>query len=190
MRIISGTAKGRKLKAVGHSRRSPLRPTSSKVRESIFNIIGSVIEGARFLDLYAGSATMGFEALSRGAALCTFVEVDRLRVRGIKRVANELGFSGQTKIYRMKTLNYLKMAKKESEYYDVIFMDPPYLTGEYPGVMSLLAEGKLLSCNGLVIVEHSSKKILPDMMGKLKKKKSYAYGDTSVTTYVLYGTSH
>ncbi len=181
MRITAGSAKGRKLKAVGKE----VRPTSEKVREALFNIIGPDIVGADFLDLYAGTGAVGFEALSRGAGACVFVEINPLRISLIKRLSREYGFHAQVKTYRMKAFSYLKKALTEKRRFDYIFIDPPYQSEEVMLVLPFVARNRLVKDGGMVIVEHFSKRKLNDRIDGLEKIKEYVYGDTTLTTYRL-----
>ncbi len=179
MRITAGSAKGRKLKAVGKE----VRPTSAKVREALFNILGSNIVGATFLDLYAGTGAVGFEALSRGAGACVFVDTNPLRISLIKKLASEYGFHARVKTYRMKAFSYLRKAAAGEDRFDYIFIDPPYQSEEIMLVLPYVAEHALLKDGGMVIVEHFSKRKIDDEIDGLEKIKEYVYGDTTLTTY-------
>ena len=181
MRITAGKAKGRALKAVGKD----IRPTSAKVREAIFNIIGSGIAGASFLDLYAGTGAVGFEALSRGARVCYFVDINSIRVELIKRLAIQLGFKEGIRAYKMKAVSFINRVARKGERIDYIFIDPPYQSEEIMLVLPLVAKCRVVSDTGMVIVEHFSKKRLPDMVDGLRKLKEYNYGDTNLTTFKL-----
>ncbi|GBE37371.1 ribosomal RNA small subunit methyltransferase D [bacterium BMS3Bbin07] len=183
LRITAGTAKGRRLKAVAVSERSPLRPTASKVREALFNITGPGICGAGFLDLYAGTGAVGFEALSRGAGFVVFVEINPVRVELIKKTGLELGFLTRMKVYRMQAFEYLKKACEHGDTFDFIFIDPSYQSEEVMKVLPLIAEGGILKNGGMVMVEHFSKGTLPESVGSLRQKKRYIYGDTALTTF-------
>ncbi len=183
LRITAGSAKGRRLRAVAVSGRSPLRPTASKVREAVFNIIGPGIEGARLLDLYAGTGAVGFEALSRGAGFVVFVEINPRRVELILKTGLELGFSARMEAHRMRALEYLGRAAGRGEGFDFIFLDPSYGSDELAMALPLIAAQGILEEGGLVIAEHDSKRLLPESSGALKLKKRYLYGDTALTTY-------
>ncbi len=183
MRITGGRARGRRIKVKAAIESSSLRPTASKVREALFNIIGTDIVGARFLDLYAGTGAVGFEALSRGAEEVVFVEINPIRCRVIKRLAQNLGFKNRIKVYKIDAFNYLLRTKKRKEVFDFIFIDPPYQSGEIMKILPLLSDGLILSRDGIIIVEHFSKIALPEEIGNLKTRKTYKYGDTSLTTY-------
>lgn len=186
MRISGGKSKGRstvkKSLVKKLSAAKKLRPTSSKVREAIFDILRDRIEGASFLDLYAGTGTVGFEALSRGAVKTTFVEKDEIMVREIIRNAEALGFGDKVEVVRSEAYKFLDDAPK-NEMFDIFFVDPPYGSEEIERVLPLIAEKELLAENGIVVVEHFFKKKLPEAAGNIKTHKSYRYGDTMLTLY-------
>ena len=179
MRISGGRAKGRRITVKG----GDIRPTAAKVRESLFNIIGPSISGSLFLDLYAGTGAVGLDAMSRGAGRVVFVEANRLRADLIKKLSVELGFEGSVGVYRIKAFSFLKRAVGEGRRFDYIFIDPPYQSEETMKVLPLIGESNILRREGLVIVEHFSKRVLPEKVGHLQKVKTYLYGDTSLTTY-------
>ncbi len=183
MRISAGKAKGRRLKTVAASAGSPLRPTASKVREAVFDIIGPRIRGATFLDLYAGTGAIGLEALSRGAGSAVFVEINRTRAEHIRKVGEELGFSDRMKVYRMSAAAYLKKAARSGGGFDLVFIDPPYRSGEVTKVLPLVSGEGILKAGGVVLVEHHSKEALPQSVGRLRQMKRYVYGDTAVTKF-------
>lgn len=187
MRISGGVAKGRRTateklpgsKAPGER----LRPTSSKVREALFDIIRNRLESAHFVDLYAGSGTVGLEALSRGAEQVVFVETDKLRTMMIQKNIESLGFSGNASIRRTDAEKFLEKAELENSGYDILFLDPPYRSEEIEKVLPLIGSSKILNDDGLVIVEHFIKKTLPRIAGRLILSKQYRYGDTMLTLY-------
>jgi 16S rRNA (guanine(966)-N(2))-methyltransferase RsmD len=183
LRISGGRLKGRRLRTGGLSRKSSLRPSASKVREAIFDIIGADITGSVFLDLYAGTGAVGFEALSRGAEYTVFVETDPGRVELIRKTSEEFGFPAQVRVYRMPVISYLRNAINGGESFDFIFADPPYQSEEIDRVLQMISAGSLLKRDGMVIVEHSSKRSMNDIYGGLQIRKRYRYGDTSLTTY-------
>ena len=184
MRISGGTAKGRKVgirkaflkKADGDE----LRPTSAKVRQAIFNIIRNKISGAHFLDLYAGTGAIGIEALSRGVENVVFVEENALRVNIIKELTEKFGFKERAEIVKDQSARFLK---KSEATFDIIFVDPPYASDEIAIILPLIDEREVLKDNGIVIVEHASKKALPSEFGALCLTRRYKYGDTSLSLY-------
>lgn len=187
MRISGGVAKGKRTatekipgsKVPGER----LRPTSSKVREALFDILRNRLEGAHFVDLYAGSGTVGLEALSRGAGLVVFVEPDKFRTVMIQRNIESMGFSGNASISRTDAEKFLKKAALNSSEYDILFLDPPYRSEEIGKVLPLIGTSKILNDEGLVIAEHFFKKALPRIAGSLILSKQYRYGDTVLTLY-------
>lgn len=187
MRISGGLAKGRRtatrrlLSEVSGEGR--LRPTSSKVREALFDIIRDKIEGASFVDLYAGTGTVGIEALSRGAGKAIFVEPNELRIRTIKKNADKFGFRERASVVRGRAYEFLEKSSAEKESFDIFFLDPPYHSEEISKVLPLIGEKGLLKEGGIVIVEHFFKKELPEIAGKLKIDRSYRYGDTMLALY-------
>jgi len=184
MRISGGIAKGRKVglrKAfVKKGEAGELRPTSAKVRQAIFNILGDRIIDAAFLDLYAGTGAVGIEALSRGAEKVFFVDDNSLRISIIKELVEKFGFKDRAKVVKDRASNFIK---KSESVFDIIFVDPPYASGELDIILPLIDEGSILGDNGVVIAEHSSKKKLISEIGILRLIKTYKYGDTSLTLY-------
>lgn len=205
MRISGGIAKGRRVglkkSFIKKGEEDELRPTSAKVRQAIFNIIGDRIIDAMFLDLYAGTGAVGIEALSRGAGKTVFVDDNSLRVNVIKEVLEKFGLKNRAKVIKYKASNYIK---KSEFIFDIIFVDPPYASEEIDVVLPLIDDCSILRDNGLVIAEHSSKKtppLYPPLIrgelkegvpfdkggvrgvGRLRLIKTYRYGDTSLTLY-------
>ncbi len=182
MRISGGTSKGRRI-FESKSTIEKIRPTSSKVREAIFDIIRDKIEGASFVDLYAGTGTVGFEALSRGCREVIFVEQSKSLVREIKRTACNLGYHDRVKVIRSKADEFLKKVSDKKVNFDIFFIDPPYFSDEIEKVLPIIGEKGLLSEDGVIIVEHFFKKKVPESFDKLLIYKNYRYGDTMLTLY-------
>jgi 16S rRNA (guanine966-N2)-methyltransferase len=187
MRISAGSAKGRrtatkKLFAEGPGEKR-LRPTSSKVREALFDILRDRIQGAIFVDLYAGTGTVGFESLSRGAAKAVFIEPNPSMIQTMERNARDWGFSEKAEIMRGRADEFLTKAVSDHEKYDIFFVDPPYQSAEIEKVLPIIGREELLQEDGIVIVEHFFKKELPEQEGFLKMHKNYRYGDTMLTLY-------
>ncbi|MBU4321170.1 MAG: 16S rRNA (guanine(966)-N(2))-methyltransferase RsmD [Thermodesulfovibrionales bacterium] len=187
MRISAGHLKGKKINfrkaQTAAAKQDALRPTSSKVRESIFNIIGALISDSQFVDLYAGTGAVGIEALSRGASAVFFVEADRKRTEQIEKMLKDCGYSSKADIIRGEASAFIAKAVKEGLKFDIVFLDPPYHEGELERILPLLSSGEMLNEAGIIIAEHSSKKKLPGEMGGLTKRKDYKYGDTMLTLY-------
>lgn len=184
MRISGGSAKGRK---VGFKRaflkkgeEDDLRPTSAKVREALFSILGGRLADALFLDLYAGTGAVGFEALSRGAAEAVFVEESAARTKAIRELVERFGFTGRAQVVRERAEIFLK---KTDRVFDIIFVDPPYASSELEKALPLIEERGIVQGEGVVIAEHPSKRALPASLGSLELKKRYPYGDTALSLY-------
>lgn len=154
------------------------RPTPDRVREAAFNLIGPV-DGARVLDLYAGSGAMGLEALSRGAARVTFVELDRAAIRAIERNLDKLGLSG-AEVARADVVSHVSADARRGSRYDLVLIDPPYrmldnaLTRLAPHLPSIVSPG------GLVVVESSAREE-PEL--PLPLRTARRYGSTRLTLF-------
>jgi 16S rRNA (guanine(966)-N(2))-methyltransferase RsmD len=187
MRISGGSAKGRRT-ATGKiftrvAKGERLRPTSAKVREALFDILRNSIEGATFVDLYAGTGTVGFESLSRGSAKAVFVEPEPEMTAIMKRNADDFGFSEKVQIIRGRAEEFLARAASAREQYDIYYIDPPYQSDEIEKILPVIGKEDLLKADGIVIVEHFFKKDLPQQIGSLVLHKRYRYGDTMLTLY-------
>jgi len=183
MRIIAGKFRGRKLKSPPSAQ---TRPTSDRLRETLFNVIAPRIEGARFLDLCAGTGAVGIEALSRGAEHVTFVDQSRKLCGLVEANLDALRIDdNEFETVTADASDYLRRhAKKERESFDLIFFDPPY-AADYEAVLSFIAErgNQLLSNEGIVIVEHHKKKDLPDEVGSLQGYRTLKQGDSALSFY-------
>lgn len=175
MRIISGTARGRRLKSLPGD---DVRPTTDKVKEAIFSAIQFDIEGRRFLDLFAGSGQMGLEALSRGAQSATFVDSSAESIKICKDNVVSTGFSDSSKIVRNDALTFLSLT---NEIFDIAFLDPPYGGGLLENVLTKLIDK--MSDYGIIICEHPPEVVLPEQVGDFGVYKRYRYGKINVTTY-------
>lgn len=182
VRIIGGTLKGR---SFGGLKRSGLRPTSSKVREAIFDILAHKIEGSVFIDLYAGTGAVGMEAMSRGAKKVYFVESHRKTSDELENLLEGCGCRAVAEIVKKKAVQFIKYAKEIGLKADIIFLDPPYYTGELDEALKELSDGVITKKNGIILAEHYSKKILPEEIGLLKLRKTYKYGDSSLSLYIV-----
>ena len=173
MRVISGTARGRKLFS---PEGMDTRPTSDRVKEAIFNIISPEIRAARVLDLFAGSGALGIEALSRGAESAVFVENNKTAQEVLTKNIEITRFDDKSKVFCLSYDAYLESA---SEKFDIVFLDPPYKSGYYKKALELLKDFNLLSEGGIVIAEYEYGQTLPSVLGYelLKDRK---YGKTSV----------
>ena len=179
MRIISGDLKRRRLLVPpGRS----VRPTSDKVKEALFNILSARIEGAAFLDLYAGAGSIGIEAISRGAREVVFVEGDPKALHYLKKNLADLGIEGKARVVFKGVSDFLK--KERGGPFDLIFLDPPYQSDEIEKTLPILAEGDMITDKGIVIIEHFHKKQAPEKIGRLNLLRRCKYGETALSFYV------
>lgn len=175
MRIISGTARGRRLQTLPGN---DVRPTTDKVKEGIFSAIQFDLPGRRFLDLFAGSGQMGLEALSRGAEYAVFVDSANDSIKVLKENVTATGFSDSSRIYRADALTFLATT---AETFDIAFLDPPYAGGLLE--KALLSVTSKMSDYGIIICEHPPEVNLPDEVADFSVFKRYRYGKINVTTY-------
>lgn len=175
MRIITGSKRGKKLTALEGMQ---VRPTTDKVKESLFNILQFSIEGRRFLDLFAGSGQIGLEALSRGAARSVFVDSFRDSVRVVEQNIRATGFEDRAQVVHS---DYAVFLRGTAERFDIAFLDPPYLTGLLEKALPLVAER--MNPGGIIVCEHPREEELPEWAGEFRKKKAYRYGRISLTAY-------
>lgn len=187
VRISSGQLKGRRIvtskRIFVSSEGDELRPTSAKVREAIFNILQTEIEDAVFLDLYAGTGAVGFEALSRGAEKVFFIESSRVRSKAVMDCLKKLNLDERAVVYQETAEAFLQRAVRAGWKFDIIFADPPYVSDEMEMLLPLIGEHGLLKDGGRILVEHSSKSALPDCIQNMKLARHYKYGDTMITLY-------
>ena len=170
MRVITGLARGRKLKEpVGLE----TRPTADRVKEGIFSSIQFEVEGRRVLDLFSGTGQMGIEALSRGAAHCVFVDLRKEAVSLIRENLSLTGFSGQAAVVQGDALAYLSRAK---EPFDLIFLDPPYGSGLLEKAMEAITTIDIVSENGIIVCENGSSAGWPAVSPPYRLQKEYRYG--------------
>jgi len=189
MRIIAGTYRSRKLEAPAGL---ATRPTSDRLRETLFNVLAPRIEGARFLDLYAGSGAVGMEALSRGTAGVVFVERAPAALAAMRGNLARLGLKAGFKIHPGSVGGWLRKASGGGERFDVVFLDPPYEAGEeYATTLGLLGGGGagLLAPGGLVIAEHrikaGKKERLEERYGCLERTRLLEQGDAALSFYAV-----
>jgi len=175
MRIIAGSRKGHRIDA---PKGTATRPTSDRVRENVFNIVAPWVEGARVLDLYAGSGAMGLEALSRGAAGVVFVEADADAVRTIERNLDKLRLSGAT-VIRTEAMTGLAQEATAGRKYDLVLVDPPYSMTDFDTLARYLP--RVLADDGLAVLE-SAARTEPELAG-LAVRTTRKYGSTRVTVF-------
>ena len=183
MRIVAGKYGSPRLKSPGKLR---LRPTSDRLRETLFDILGPSMEGSLFIDAYAGTGAVGIEALSRGARRVIFVEIARGPVALIRQNLEMLGATADAEILHEDALKGLARLHARGEQADFLFLDPPYEDQEeYQGVFELLSHSAPLTPNGIVIMEHRSTFPLPDFAGRLEAFRRVRQGDATLSFYRL-----
>jgi 16S rRNA (guanine966-N2)-methyltransferase len=178
MRVIAGELGGRKLKSID---RPGLRPTTDRVRESIFNMLSARIdfEGIAVLDLFAGTGALGIEAISRGAARAIFVEQDRRSVAVITENLRTLGIERRADVAPTDVLRYLASTDKQ---FDLILADPPYAAALFDRLVDEIFSRDRLSPDGLFVLEHSSA-MRPASPDGAEVIVEMVFGDTGVTVY-------
>ncbi|HEV2491850.1 MAG TPA: 16S rRNA (guanine(966)-N(2))-methyltransferase RsmD [Terriglobia bacterium] len=183
MRIISGRYRGRLITTLKSGK---LRPTSDQLRETLFDVLGPGIVGARLLDAYAGSGAVGLEALSRGAADVVFIEHHRAAAVLIRKNLEALGIKSGYRLVTSDVLDGLERLGEEAARFDYVFLDPPYTEiREYHHALRQLARGRLLGPDSLVVAEHSRHTQLEDGYGALARVRLLRHGDAQLAFYRL-----
>jgi 16S rRNA (guanine966-N2)-methyltransferase len=185
MRIIAGTFRSRQLKSL---KGLALRPTSDKLRETLFNVLGELVVDSRFVDLFAGTGAVGIEALSRGAQEAIFVEKHPPSVALIKKNLESLQIRNGARVLKSDALQALKQIAEgpsaASARIDIVFLDPPYAEMlQYANVLSFLGEADLLAENAVVIAEHQRSLDLPETFGKLERVRVLRQGDAALSFF-------
>ena len=179
MRVIAGSAKGRKLKS---SLRYAIRPTSDKVKGALFDILGPQIQGVGFLDLFAGTGNIGIEALSRGAKHTTFVEKKYCFIELIRHNLQACGFS-DCEIIHYDVLKTIPSLHNRQRKFGIIFIDPPYHSDLAVNTLEALAVTDIFDKKHIIIVEHGHKNPLPERIGDLYSQRVVKFGDTLLSFY-------
>jgi len=177
MRVITGTARGRKLKELPGL---DTRPTTDKVKESIFNIVQFDIEGRRVLDLFGGTGQLGIEALSRGAERATFVELNRAAAGVIRENLSHCGFSDRARVVQGDALAFLASCR---ETFALAFLDPPYHAGLLEKSLEAIAAIDIMAENGIIVCESAAGQELPVLSAPYEKGREYRYGKIKITLY-------
>ena len=174
MRVITGTARGRRLK---EPQGMDVRPTTDQVKEAIFNICQFDVEGRRVLDLFGGTGQLGIEAKSRGAAQVDIVDSSRESIRLIKENGKIAGL--EIRVIQADALSYLRSCGS----YDMIFLDPPYDSGLAEKALEEIKAFDILSKGGIIICETRAETVLPALEAPYVLRKQYRYGKVKLTTY-------
>lgn len=178
MRIITGSAKGTKLKA---PRDSMIRPTADRVKESVFNVLGPKVLAANVLDLFGGTGNLGLEALSRGASSAVFVDQSEISIGLIKTNAANTKLVDRVTSYRGEVLKTLDKLRAQGKSFDLIFCDPPYNKGLVTAVLAKIDQSTLLASGGTIIMEHSRHEPVVSAWKLLKVDRTQRYGETMIS---------
>ncbi|MBO0723430.1 MAG: 16S rRNA (guanine(966)-N(2))-methyltransferase RsmD, partial [Blastocatellia bacterium] len=180
MRVIAGIHKGRRLKTLEGLR---VRPTSDRMRETLFNILAPRIEGANFVDVCAGSGAVGIEALSRGAAHVAFIESSRKAITIIGENLRHCEIREGVRVINRDALTALKYLASRETKFDIIFFDPPYDSELHSPVLWQIAKNNMLAENGIVIVEHRRQSLLSPNYDELRPYREIVQGESCLTFY-------
>ncbi|MGG1599304.1 16S rRNA (guanine(966)-N(2))-methyltransferase RsmD [Paenibacillus naphthalenovorans] len=180
MRVISGSAKGRPLKAVPGM---GTRPTTDKVKEAVFSMIGPYFDGGQVLDLFAGTGGLSIEALSRGMDRAVLTDMDKKAIDTIRHNLQSTGFSDRAEIYRNDAFRAIKALSKREARFDLVFVDPPYKLKIIGELLEQLQQSGLLAGEARVVVEHDAQDRHEESYGMLEQVRRAEYGDTAITIY-------
>ena len=176
MRVITGSARGRRLKELEGLE---TRPTTGKVKEALFSVIQFDIEGRRVLDLFAGTGQLGIEALSRGAECAVFVERRRDALQVIRENLEACGMTDKARVVNGDAMSYLKSGEK----FDLIFLDPPYASGLLEQALEEIVRFDICRRHGIIVAEIAPDKPLPPLAGPYALYREYRYGKIKLTVY-------
>ncbi|MBT2760970.1 16S rRNA (guanine(966)-N(2))-methyltransferase RsmD [Paenibacillus sp. ISL-20] len=180
MRVVSGSAKGRPLKSVPGT---STRPTTDKVKESIFSMIGPYFEGGVLLDLFAGTGGLGIEALSRGMERAVFIDVEPKSISTIKDNLKATRLEEGAEVYRNDAARALKALEKRGYSFDLVFLDPPYRFKNGDELMLDMAERGLLQNSAVVVLEYESSYNYPEKFGDFCCFRTAKYGEAAISIY-------
>lgn len=175
MRVITGTARGRKLETLSGE---DVRPTTDMVKESVFSIIQFQVQGRMFLDLFAGSGQMGIEAISRGAKGAYFIDLRKDAVSVIRKNLASVGFEDKAQVRCADSIGFLSSCPVN---FDVAFIDPPYRKGLASKALELLPS--VMNQGGVIICETALEEELPESAGEFLLDRTYRYGKIKISTY-------
>lgn len=180
MQVTDGKHAGKYLQSTTSPK---VRPTMRKLRETMLKIVLRRIRGGRFLDLCAGSGAVGFEAISRGALLGTFVERSAKMCGFIKKNMETLGIKeGHAEIFEIEVLPFLKQMAKRRRHWDVVFLDPPY-DANYDEILKFFSRGICVKPNGMLVIEHHAEMFFPEKLGVMTRWRVIIEGDSALSFY-------
>jgi 16S rRNA (guanine966-N2)-methyltransferase len=179
VRIIAGSHKGRRLL---QPKDRSIRPTSDRVKEALFSILGDRVIGADFVDLYAGSGAIGLEALSRGAERVHFIESNRSSLELLHANLKRIGLTDRAVVHACSAEAYLQRLEAAGDRLQIAFADPPYAKTE--ALLPWLGRDAIIAPDTLVILEHATKTAIPPRLDQLTLRRHYRYGDTTLSMFV------
>ncbi|MCX7747106.1 MAG: 16S rRNA (guanine(966)-N(2))-methyltransferase RsmD [Clostridia bacterium] len=184
LRVIAGSAKGHKLKT---PKGDLTRPTSDRVKESLFNIIAGFLAEAEVLDLFAGSGSLGIEALSRGAALCVFVDKRSECLAIIKENLVHTKMIERARTLSGDAMEVLRRLSGEGSRFDIIFLDPPYRKNLIEEALNIIEKNDIMKPGGIVVAERDKEDKIPESVGAVRLVRDQQYGDTVLSFYKYEG---
>lgn len=182
MRVISGKVRGLKLNS---PKNEDVRPTTDRVKESLFNIINQYVIDSKVLDLFAGTGSLGIECLSRGAKECVFVDLSKESINIVKSNIKKARVENESIVINADFKEAINKLKGQNSRFDIIFMDPPYYKDLFIESLEKIDEADLLDEDGIIVIEHDSKDEFPENISRLEKTKSKKYGNTTLTFYKM-----
>ncbi|HBT20039.1 MAG TPA: 16S rRNA (guanine(966)-N(2))-methyltransferase RsmD [Peptococcaceae bacterium] len=185
MRIIGGKYKGRRLKTPKDNK--IIRPTSDRVKEAIFNILGEKVQNSRVLDLFCGTGSLGLEALSRGASHVVFVDKSSLSLKLVKSNLELIGECEKALLIKSDVFKAFGRLAAEKKVFDVVFVDPPYKERFHKAILEELALKGLMEKEGVVVYETSKKYEFAEPIPLFVMTRSKGYGDTKVSFFLYVG---
>ncbi|WP_379152874.1 16S rRNA (guanine(966)-N(2))-methyltransferase RsmD [Paenibacillus sp. sgz5001063] len=180
MRVVSGSAKGRPLKSVPGS---GTRPTTDKVKEAMFSMIGPYFEGGAALDLFAGTGGLGIEALSRGMDQAVFVDMEQKSIDTVRANLKAAKVEEQAEVYRNEAGRALSALEKRGRSFDLVFLDPPYRLKHGDELMLAMVQKRLLRPDAVIVLEHESGYEYPEDIPGFQRIRQAVYGETTVSIY-------
>jgi 16S rRNA (guanine966-N2)-methyltransferase len=181
MRVIAGKYRSRRLVAPAGIQ---TRPTSDRLRETLFNVVAPSVEGSTWLDLFAGTGAVGIEALSRGARMAHFVESSSRAARAIRANLASLGITQGVEVLESEAIAALRMLEAQPAAFDFCFLDPPYRKKDiYEQILNFLSESRMIKPGGLVIAEHDKHFDLGESFGRLRRRRKLRQGDAVLSFY-------
>jgi len=182
LRVIGGEFRGRSLLSVpGEATRPPL----ARVRAAVANILAGYVEAARVLDLFSGTGSYSIELLSRGAAWATCIDLSPGAVEVIRRNIASLGLGGRARIIQGDAIRVVRSLEASEGPYRIVLVAPPYFKGLDQQAMELLGSSRLVDESGIVVLQQHRKEPFEESCGKLRLRKTYLYGETRVSTYLV-----